>query len=370
MGNNAEAILSISRRTRSTPFTPKVTAAGVKGYTVYNHTLLPTVFESLVADYHHLKENVQIWDVSCERQVAIRGKDAYDLLQKITPRSLEKMAEGRCFYIPVVDENGGMLNDPVALKIEENEFWVSTADSDLLLWLKGLAVGWNMDVKIYEPNVFPLAVQGPKSNDLMARVFGNNVCDLKFFRFKSFNFNGCEFIISRSGFSKQGGFEIYLNDPLHGASLWDALFEAGQDLNVRAGGPNLIERIESGLLSYGNDMTLANTPYECGMGVFCEEYGLDQCVGGKALRSRSKEENPLMISGFAIDGEIGACRGEWPLVIDGKRVGQITSATWSPQFNSNVAIGMIRLNHLQLGNTMQVEMPNGLSSATIHKLNF
>ena len=180
------ALISPSRRIRRTPFSEGVEAAGVKGYTVYNHMLLPTMFESVVADYHHLKEHVQVWDVACERQVELRGPDAERLMQMLTPRDLRKMQVGQCFYVPIVDETGGMLNDPVAVKLADDRWWISIADSDLLFWVKGIAYGYRLDVLVDEPDVSPLAIQGPKADDLMARVFGDAIRDIRFFRFGLF----------------------------------------------------------------------------------------------------------------------------------------------------------------------------------------
>jgi len=233
-------LLSISRRIRNTPFSRRVAEAGVTAYTVYNHMLLPTVFESLEADYRHLKSRVQVWDVACERQVEIRGPDAGRLTQMLTPRDLSTMTVAQCFYTPMVDETGGMLNDPVTLKIADDCFWVSIADSDLLLWIKGLAYALHLEVDVNEPDVSPLAVQGPGADELVSRVFGQQVRGIKFFRFQEIEFQGQSMPVARSGYSRQGGFEIYLTDSKLGEPLWDALMDAGADLDVRAGGPNLI----------------------------------------------------------------------------------------------------------------------------------
>ena len=173
------AQLSVSHRLRRTPFTEGVTAAGVKAYTVYNHMLLPTVFRSVEEDCAHLKSAVQAWDVSCERQAELRGPDASRLMQMLTPRDLRKLSIGQCFYVPMVDETGGMLNDPVLLKLSEDRYWISIADSDLLYWVKGLAYGLHWEVDVIEPDVSPLAVQGPKADDLMARVFGEAIRSVK-----------------------------------------------------------------------------------------------------------------------------------------------------------------------------------------------
>ena len=212
--------LSVSRRTRSTPFTSRVEAAGVKGYTVYNHMLLATEFESFEADYWHLCEHVQVWDVSCERQVAIEGPDAYRLVQLMTPRDLSKAKVGRCFYLPLCDVDGGIVNDPIAIKLDEQRWWLSIADTDVVLWAKGLATGMGLNVKVYEPDVWPVAVQGPKAEQLMARVFGEHVKDIGFFQIRPLQYQSQQGMVSlqvaRSGWSKQGGFEIYVDNACRG----------------------------------------------------------------------------------------------------------------------------------------------------------
>lgn len=360
------ALISQSRRLRRSPFSDGVEAAGVKAYTVYNHMLLPTVFDSIHEDYRHLKSQVQVWDVSCERQVELRGPDAGRLMQMLTPRDLRGMLPGQCRYVPIVDETGGMLNDPVAVKLGEDRWWISVADSDLLLWVKGIVQGYRLDVLVDEPDVSPLAVQGPKADDLMARVFGDRVRDIRFFKFDMFQFQGRDLAIARSGYSKQGGFEIYVDGSDIGMPLWNALFAAGEDLQVRAGCPNLIERIEAGLLSYGNDMTDDNTPHECGLGRFCNTATAIGCVGRDALLRVAKEGpiqqvRPISIAGDAVPG----CDRVWPVFGGGNRVGQVTSAAWSPDFQTNVAIGMVRMTHWDPGTVIEVETPDGMRTATV-----
>nr|WP_217356780.1 dimethylsulfoniopropionate demethylase [Ruegeria arenilitoris] len=356
----------MSRRLRRTPFSDGVEATGVKGYTVYNRMLLPTVFESVEADYRHLKTHVQVWDVACERQVELRGPDAARLMQMLTPRDLRGMLPGQCYYVPIVDETGGMLNDPVAVKLADDRWWISIADSDLLLWVKGLANGYRLDVLVDEPDVSPLAVQGPKSDDLMARVFGDRVRDIRFFKFDMFQFEGRDLAIARSGYSKQGGFEIYVEGSDIGMPLWNALFAAGEDLQVRAGCPNLIERIEGGLLSYGNDMTDDNTPHECGLGKFCNTHTAIGCIGRDALLRVAKEGPVQQIRPIAIEGDaVPPCDRPWPVYGGGKRVGQVTSATWSPDFQTNVSIGMLRLSHWDPGTQVEVETPSGMRTAIV-----
>ena len=361
------ALISPSRRLRRTPFSQGVEAQGVSAYTVYNHMLLPTVFKSVVEDYHHLKSAVQVWDVAVERQVEVRGPDAARLVQMLTPRDLSSMGEDQCFYVPIVDETGGMLNDPVALKLAEDRWWISIADSDLLFWVKGLAYGYRLDVLVDEPDISPLAIQGPKADALMARVFGEAVTKLRFFRYGWFDVNGTKMVIAKSGYSKQGGYEIYMDGTANGMALWNTLFEAGKDLDVRAGCPNGIERVEGGLLSYGNDMTDENTPHECGLGKFCDTHAAIGCVGRDALLRVAKEGPNQQIRAIAIDGDIPACDRAWPLIAKGKKVGQVTSAAKSPDFKTNVAIGMVKMTHWDQDTTLQVQTPDGMRDATVNE---
>lgn len=362
------ALISPSRRLRRTPFSDGVEAAGVKAYTVYNHMLLPTVFRSVQEDYRHLKEAVQVWDVACERQVEVRGPDAGRLVQLLTPRDLRSMQPGQCYYIPIVDETGGMLNDPVAVKLTEDRWWISIADSDLLYWVKGLAYGYRLDVLIDEPDVSPLAVQGPRADDLMAAVFGEQVRQIRFFRFVPLSFQGRDLVVARSGYSKQGGFEIYVEGEDIGMPLWNALMEAGKDMDVHAGCPNAIERIEAGLLSYGNDMTDDNTPHECGLGRFCNTHTAIGCIGRDALLRVAAEGPVKQIRAISIAGDpVPACDRYWPLLADGKVVGRVSSAAWSPDFNTNVAVGMVRMTHWDEGTELVVEAPDGSRQATVRE---
>ncbi|MEO0372718.1 MAG: dimethylsulfoniopropionate demethylase [Pseudomonadota bacterium] len=362
----AAPLLSQSRRLRRTPFSDGVEAAGVKAYTVYNRMLLPTVFRSPEEDYHHLKSAVQVWDVSVERQVELRGPDAGRLMQMLTPRDLRGMNPGQCFYVPIVDETGGMLNDPVAVKLSEDRWWISIADSDLLYWVKGVANGWRLDVLVDEPDVSPLAVQGPKADDLMARVFGDSVRDIRFFRYDMLDFQGRQLVVARSGYSKQGGFEIYVEGSDLGMPLWNALMEAGKDLDVYAGCPNLIERIEGGLLSYGNDMTDDNTPHECGLGKFCNTHSAVGCIGRDALLRVAKEGPLQQIRALAIEGgPVPPCDRWWPVRSGDEVVGRVSSAAWSPDFDTNVAIAMIRITHWSPGTRLEVDTPEGTRSAMV-----
>jgi len=363
---SATVNIARSHRLRRTPFTEGVEAAGVRAYTVYNHMLLPAVFASPQEDYRHLKEKVQLWDVACERQVELRGPDAGRLMQMLTPRDLRGMLPGQCYYVPIVDETGGMLNDPVALKLAEDRWWISIADSDLLFWIKGVAYGLRLDVLVDEPDVSPLAVQGPLAEDTVAEVFGDRIRDIRFFRFDWFEFMGRDLAIARSGFSKQGGFEIYVPDTGIGMPLWNALMEAGAGHDIRAGCPNGIERVESGLLSYGNDMSRENTPHECGLGRFCNTQTAIGCIGRDALLRVAREGPIRQIRPIEISGDpVPICDHHWPLQAKGKVVGRVSSAAWSPDFNTNVSIGMVRMTHWDPGTDLEVVTPDGTRPALV-----
>ena len=354
-----------SRRVRGTPFTAGVQAAGAKAYTVYNHMLLPSYFESYEADYRHLKEHVQVWDVAVERQVSIKGPDALRLMKLMSPRDMDRMADDQCYYVPICDNNGGMLNDPVAIKLAQDHYWLSLADGDLLQYALGLAIASKMDVEIVEPDVSPLAVQGPKADELMSRVFGDDVRDIRFFRYKRMAFMDTEFVVARSGWSKQGGFEIYVDGTQYGMPLWDALMAAGKDLNVRAGCPNLIERIEGGLLSFGSDMTRENTPVEAGLAKFCnspEDYIGKSVIEAQKENGTPRQIRPIEISG---SGDLPHNATGWSVYVDGKNVGLIASATWSPDFNTNVAIGMIDAGYWEAGQELIVDTGVGGRSARV-----
>ena len=290
-----------SRRLRSTPYTSRIEKQGVTAYSSYNHMLLPAAFGSIEDSYHHLKKNVQVWDVAGERQVEITGKDSAKLVQLMTCRDLSKSKDGRCYYCPIIDDRGGIINDPVVLRLNNNRWWISIADSDVILFAKGLAIGNKFDVQIFEPEVNIMAVQGPKSFKLMEKVFGEEITKLKFFGFDYFDFKGTKHLIAQSGWSKQGGYEIYVENTSSGLALYDHLFEVGKEFDVKPGCPNLIERIESALLSYGNDMDNNDNPFECGFDQFIN---LDSDViflGKENLKKIKSEGIKRKLMGVQID---------------------------------------------------------------------
>lgn len=358
-----------SRRIRLTPFTERVEACHVTSYTVYNHMLLPSIFVSLEDDYHHLKAHVQLWDVSAQRQVEISGPEARRLVVMLSARDLRNARPGRCYYTPITDYHGRMLNDPLILCLDENRFWLSIADSDLLLWVKALAGALGLDVQIHEPDVSPLAVQGPKATQAMERVFGAEIAKVPFFHWRPFPFKGRPLIISRSGWSKQGGFEIYLDDHSMGPELWDALWQAGQDLQIRAGGPNLIERIESGLLSYGGDITRDDTPLECGLAAYCD-LDAHEFIGRNALLRQREQGITRRLVGIRLEGKgLPQLRQAWRCQYNHRDAGIVTTIIWSPDFATNLGYAMLAA-HVPIHEWVEILTPIGTKRAEICALPF
>jgi len=361
----------LNTRIRSTPYSSRIEALGVQAYSVYNHMLLPLAYRSVTEDYWHLREHVQLWDVAAQRQVELRGPDAGRLMQMMTPRDISSATVGRCLYTPLVDRAGGVVNDPVVLKLDDDRFWISIGDSDVGLWADGLATGLGLDVQVSEPDVSPLAVQGPKAEELVARVFGERTRGISFFRFEMLDFRGHPLRVARTGWSKQGGFEIYLDESTLGVELWDALWEAGADLSVGPGAPNLIERVEGGLLSYGGDMTRANNPYECGFDAFCQLDRDIDFLGREALEAIVEQGPQRRVRGLRIVAEsLPMCREPWPILGDGVRVGQVTSVAMSPRLECGVALGMLDASHWEPETEVQVVTPDGLFFAAVCELPF
>ncbi len=359
--------LFLSPRLRPTPFTPGVEAAAPKAYTVYNRMRLASVFDSLESDCAHLKEHVQVWDVAVQRQVEIAGPDAPRLVQWMTPRDISRVGDGVCAYLPICDDSGGMLNDPVALRLDRELWWLSLADSDMLYYAKGLAIGAGLNVSVREPDVSPLAVQGPKAEELVARVFGDTVRKIGFFHFANCSLDGRNHIVARSGWSKQGGFEIYVDGHENGMPVFSALMEAGRDLHVRVGCPNSIERVESGLLSYGSDITWEHTPYQAGLSAYCHPETVE-CIGREPLLREAAEGPPRQIRCVSIGGGPAPQLTEfWPVTGSGLSVGRISSVAWSPEFRTNAAIGMIDRSHWEGGTRVEVHAPDGVRAAEIRE---
>ena len=335
-------MIAKSRRIRSTPYTSRIEEQGVTAYTIYNHMLLPAAFGSLEDSYHHLKKYVQVWDVAGERQVEITGKDSAKLMQLMTCRDLSKSKIGRCYYCPIIDDEAGIINDPVVLKLGEEKWWISIADSDVILFAKGLAIGNNFDVKIIEPNVNIMAIQGPKSFKLMEKVFGEEITKLKFFGFDYYEFKGVKHLIAQSGWSKQGGYEIYVENTKSGLELYDYFFEIGKEFNIKPGCPNLIERIESALLSYGNDMDNNDNPLECGFDKFVNLDSNIIFLGKEKLKKIKSEGVKKKLMGIKVEAKEIKLSNSLNVKDDkGNVIGELRSACYSPHFGKVIGIAMM-----------------------------
>jgi aminomethyltransferase len=360
-----------SFRIRKSPYFEATERYGCKSYTPYNNMYLPLVYEDLVSDYWHIKKGVTLWDVGCQRQVEITGPDAFKFLRHLTPRNLTNFKIGQCKYVVLTTDEGGILNDPVAQRLGENHFWLSVADRDVLSWAKGLAIGFKMQVAVQEPDVSPLAVQGPKSFDVIADLFGDWVRKLRYFWFRETELAGIPLVLARSGWSKQGGYELYLRDGSYGDQLWEIVMEAGRPYNIKPATPSSIERVESGLLNYWEDMTEQTNPYEVGLGRFVD---LDQevdFIGKEALKKIKTAGIKRKLVGLEIHLEpLFQLAQPWPIECNGQPVGAITSAVYSPDLDKNIALAMVGIECSEVGTQLEIDMGQKKADATITPLPF
>ena len=360
-----------SFRIRKSPYFEATERYGCRAYTTYNNMYLPLVYQDLVSDYWHIKKGVTIWDVGCQRQVEITGPDAFKFLQLLTPRNLTDFKVGQCKYTALTTQDGGILNDLVALRLGENHFWLSIADRDVLLWAKGLAVGFQMQVSIQEPDVSPLAVQGPKSFDVIADLFGDWVRRLRYFWFRETELDGIPLVLARSGWSKQGGYELYLRDGSYGDQLWEIVMEAGRPYNIQPATPSSIERVESGLLNYWEDMTEDTNPYEVGLGKLVDLEQEVNFIGKKALKKIKAAGIKRKLVGLEIHSEPLSQQAQpWSIECNGQPVGAITSAVYSPDLDKNIAFALVAVECTDVGTRLMVDMGQNKIEATVNPLPF
>lgn len=356
----------IGSRLRRSPYYDATIRYGCKVFTHYNHMYLPLVYEDSVTDYWSLVNDVTIWDVGCERQVEIGGEDAARFMQLLTPRNLADMSIGQCKYVVLTAEDGGIVSDLVLLRLGENRFWLSIADTDVLLWTRGVAVNSGLNVQIQEPDVSPLAVQGPKAEAVAAELFGQWIHELRYFWFRETELNGIPLVVARSGWSRQGGFELFLQDAQHGDELWEMVVEAGKPHNIAPAAPSWIERIESGLLDYGTDMTSDNNPFEMGLDKFVDLEQDAQFIGKEALLRIQAAGITQKLVGLEITGEkVTSFEDRWPITVEGEPGGYVTSATFSPRLEKNIALAMLPIANAQPHTTLTVETPQGQAEAKV-----
>jgi len=366
------SLIARGARIRRSPFFEATQRYGCKSYTVYNHMLLPSYYDDPVKEYWKLIEGLTLWDVGVERQVEITGPDAFAFADMLTPRDLSRCKVGQGKYVLITDENGGIINDPVLMRLGDNHFWLAVADSDVLLWAKGVALNSGMDVQIREPDVSPLQIQGPKSKQVMERLFGKEILEMPYYHFVETKLDGIPLIVTRTGWTGEVGYEIYLRDESRGVELWEKVMEAGRPYNIAPTGPSDIRRIEAGILNYGVDMTLENDPYEVGLGRLVDLEKKSDFVGKEALQRIKTQGVKRKLVGIEIDGDpLDLNLTRWTVRRDGIPVGYVTSAVYSPRLKKNIGYAMAPVECGELGTKLSVTVPDsGERIATVVKKPF
>ena len=346
-------------RIRKSPFFEETLKYGATNFTTYNHMTMPVGYTTPEEEYQSLINDVTLWDVAAERQIEIIGEDAAKFVQYMTPRNLSTFKDGFCRYAFMTDENGGIINDPLILKFNENKYWLSIADSDAILWCKGVALSGKFNVKISEPEACPLSLQGPRSKELMRKATNDDpvIMGLKYYQFIETNLFGLDIVIARSGWSNQFGYEIYITREADGPALWNALMEVGKEFKIVPSCPNQIDRIEAGMISHQGDTSLSENPLELNLPKF---YDLDQeadFVGKDALLKIREEGIKKQFTGFKISGKkIGYNMTRIPLFDkNAEKKGFVTSCIYSPNFGCNIALGFIDINLINSEEVYQID---------------
>ncbi len=352
---------------RKSPYFDATVRWGAKDFSVYNHMYIPRDFGDPEQNFWNLINDAILCDVAVERQVQIKGPDASKFVQMMTPRDLSNMQVGQCKYVILVNQFGGVLNDPVLLKVEDDCYWFSLADSDILFWAQGLNVNKEYDVEITEPDVSPLQLQGPKSKDIMVKIFGNKILELKYYWFKHFQLGNIKLLISRTGWSSEFGYEIFLLNSSEGDELYETLMNEGKELGLHPGHTSTIRRIEGGMLSYHSDMDINTNPLELGMEKFIDLDGSFNFVGKDALIEIKKSGIHRKQVGLIIDIEplIGPNTSKWEIITNNKIVGVVTSAVYSPRLKSNIALAMVKKEFSDIGTLLKVNIDNNLVNTNI-----
>ena len=352
---------------RKSPYFDATVKWGATGFSVYNHMYIPRDFGNPEQNFWNLIKKSILCDVAVERQVEITGPDAYKFIQLLTPRDLSKLSVRQCKYVLIVNNDGGILNDPVLLRLAENHFWLSLADSDVLLWAQGVAVNSGLDVKISEPDVSPLQLQGPTSQKIMVKLFGEDIRELKYYWLREYKIDGIPLVVSRTGWSSELGYEIYLRDGSRGNELYEKIMEAGNEHGIQPGHTSSIRRIEGGMLSYHADADIHTNPFELG---FDRLVNLDNdinFIGKEALKKIKQEGIKRKQVGLIIDCDplSGPNTTFWPIEKDTKTIGKVTSAVYSPRLKKNIALAMIEIGNSKIGNELEVLAHNGKFTAEV-----
>ena len=352
---------------RKSPYFKSTVKWGATGFSVYNHMYIPRDFGNPEQNFWNLIEKSILCDVAVERQVEITGPDAYKFIQLLTPRDLSKLSIGQCKYVLIVNDKGGIINDPVLLRLGENHFWLSLADSDVLLWAQGVAVNSGLNIKISEPDVSPLQLQGPTSAEIMVKLFGENIKDLKYYWFREYELDGIPLIISRTGWSSEFGYEIFLRDGSKGNELYEKIMEAGKEYGLKPGHTSSIRRIEGGMLSYHADADIETNPFELGLDRLVNLNSEINFIGKEALKKIKKEGIKRIQVGLELDCAPLEKPNTtfWPIYKNGKKIGKVTSAVYSPRLKKNIALAMVEINHSEIGNDLKVISDNKEINSTI-----
>ncbi len=352
---------------RKSPYFDSTVKWGATGFSVYNHMYIPRDFGDPEQNFWNLIEKSILCDVAVERQVEITGPDAHKFTQLLTPRDLSNISIGQCKYVLITNNEGGILNDPVLLRLAENHFWLSLADSDVLLWAQGVAVNSGLNVNISEPDVSPLQLQGPTSKDIMVKLFGESIKDLKYYWFKEFDLDGIPLIVSRTGWSSEFGYELFLRDGSKGNDLYEKIMNAGKDHGLQPGHTSSIRRIEGGMLSYHADADIHTNPFELG---FDRLVSLDndiEFIGKAALKKIKAEGIKRKQVGLEINCEplSGPNTTFWPIKKNNNGIGKVTSAVYSPRLKKNIALAMVNIKNSEIGTDLEVETNKGKFTAKI-----
>ena len=352
---------------RKSPYFDATVKWGATGFSVYNHMYIPRDFGNPEQNFWNLIEKSILCDVAVERQVEITGPDSYKFIQLLTPRDLSKLSVGQCKYVLIVNNDGGILNDPVLLRLAENHFWLSLADSDVLLWAQGVAVNSGLDVKISEPDVSPLQLQGPTSQEIMVKLFGDGIRDLKYYWLREYNLDGIPLVVSRTGWSSELGYEIYLRDGSKGNELYEKIMAAGKEHGIQPGHTSSIRRIEGGMLSYHADADIHTNPFELGLDRLVNLDSEINFIGKKALKKIKENGISRKQVGLIIDCAplSGPNTTFWPIKKDRKQIGKVTSAVYSPRLKKNIALAMVEINFSNIGTSLEVTTHEGNYNSTV-----
>ena len=362
-------------RNRRTPYYEATQRSSPKAYTVYNHMYFPVRFDTFENEFQSLLNDVTIWDVSVERCIEVSGPDGFKFAQLVTPRNLSKCAVGQGKYVLICDSDGGVINDPVMTRMDENTFWFALASSDVLLFFKGLKNAYpQLNVTIRELDVAPLQVQGPKSKDLMKDLLGDGILDLKYYFWRKAEIKGVPVVITRTGWTSEVGYEVYLLDPTKGSVIWDTLLEVGKKYNVKPTGPSDIRRVEGGILNWGADMTYENNASELGLERLVD-YSLpdEACISIGALKKIKAAGVKKKLVGVELDGDPFPALNnvKWSAFKDGgTKVGKVTSAIYSPRLKKNIGYCWLPTEMAKDGTKVKVETEWGPRNATVVPMPF